>query len=301
MKYRHVRPFSLFGTLATVPFLFAANGGGCQSGNNTATDAGDETSCVDTALCDAGWDPVLCRCAPTAVDSGGGTCVSPLGGHCGGNTTRPCSCAQGLVCTPGDSGLPFGDVGGTCETARDAACIDNIACMQGFVFDSVLCRCVPASTDGGRESAAPLGDASPAPDVATTPVVTADGSATSDGGACVSSQGGSCGGNTVNPCSCAPGLVCTPGDSGLPFGDVGGTCEPARDAACIDNVLCIQGDHWDPVLCRCVPNTAAAGGCQSAQDCQGALPQICMVCADGGSACAHFACTGGQCQTVICE
>jgi hypothetical protein len=40
-------------------------------------------------------------------------------------------------------------------------------------------------------------------------------------------------------------LVCTPGDSGLPFGDVGGTCEPARDAACIDTVLCIQGDAWD--------------------------------------------------------
>jgi hypothetical protein len=46
-------------------------------------------------------------------DSGGG-CVSPQGGPCGGNTTRPCTCAPNLVCTPHDGGPPFGDVGGTC-------------------------------------------------------------------------------------------------------------------------------------------------------------------------------------------
>ncbi|MGH7436629.1 MAG: hypothetical protein ACRENE_13225, partial [Polyangiaceae bacterium] len=45
----------------------------------------------------------------------GGGCVSQQGGPCGGNTSRPCTCASGLTCTPGDAGGPFGDVGGTCQ------------------------------------------------------------------------------------------------------------------------------------------------------------------------------------------
>jgi hypothetical protein len=49
------------------------------------------------------------------MDAGSGGCVSQRGGRCGGNTAHPCTCAAGLTCTPGDGGLPFGDVGGSCE------------------------------------------------------------------------------------------------------------------------------------------------------------------------------------------
>jgi hypothetical protein len=36
-------------------------------------------------------------------------------------------------------------------------------------------------------------------------------------------------------------------------------------------------------------------------DCSGlALPDICMVCSNGMSACAHFACVSGVCAVEIC-
>jgi hypothetical protein len=28
------------------------------------------------------------------------------------------------------------------------------------------------------------------------------------------------------------------------------------DAGCVENVLCIRGDHFDRALCRCVPDSA---------------------------------------------
>ena len=34
--------------------------------------------------------------------------------------------------------------------------------------------------------------------------------------------------------------------------------------ACPDYVFCIRGDHWDSVLCRCVPNEDDAGAMQDA-------------------------------------
>jgi hypothetical protein len=44
------------------------------------------------------------------------------------------------------------------------------------------------------------------------------------------------------------------------------------------------------------------GGDGSSCDCSGlALPDICMVCTDGQSACAHFVCEAGVCQTEICQ
>lgn len=45
----------------------------------------------------------------------------------------------------------------------------------------------------------------------------------------------------------------------------------------------------------------ACGGpdCTSAADCKGVLPGICQVCTDGQTACAHFACVAGRCETQI--
>ena len=101
---------------------------------------------------------------------------------------------------------------------------------------------------------------------------------------------------------CIDRVLCIRGDH---FDPVACKCVPDEDASsqpdaggrrCIDNVLCIQGDHWDPVACKCVP------GCMSAADCHGALPQVCVAECDGGpGACAHFACRAGACETVICE
>lgn len=36
-------------------------------------------------------------------------------------------------------------------------------------------------------------------------------------------------------------------------------------------------------------------------DCNGmALPDICMVCTDGQTACAHFVCSAGMCDVQLC-
>jgi hypothetical protein len=75
-------------------------------------------------------------------------------------------------------------------------------------------------------------------------------------------------------------------------------CVPPADAACVDNVLCIQGDHWDSTLCRCVPDGAT---CKKAADCKGPLPQYCLVCSDGTAACAHWACVNHQCEIATCQ
>jgi len=71
--------------------------------------------CPDGATADAA--PVDSG-APGHPDSGTAACVSDRGGHCGGNIAHPCTCVAPLVCTPGAGGLPFGDVGGTCESAQ---------------------------------------------------------------------------------------------------------------------------------------------------------------------------------------
>ena len=55
------------------------------------------------------------------------------------------------------------------------------------------------------------------------------GALSADGAAQTASQGEHCGGNTANPAQCAAGFTCQPDpNSNLPFGDVGGTCQPAQ-------------------------------------------------------------------------
>jgi hypothetical protein len=64
-----------------------------------------------------------------------------------------------------------------------------------------------------------------------------------------------CGGIANIPCSdpnfprCIddPRDTCDPASGGA---DCGGICAPA----CFQNVLCVQGSHWDGVACKCVPS-----------------------------------------------
>jgi hypothetical protein len=192
----------LFASLLTLtPWLFGADGTGCGRPQ-----------------------------PPVPVDRDASTCVSHLGDHCGGNIQNACSCAADLACTLGDAGLPFGDVGGTCQKpeplpeATDAgACVSDEGghCGGNTRF--------PCSCAAGLDCTPHLGGPAPG-DVGGTcekpkqPDV--------DGGACVSDEGGRCGGNTRFPCSCASGLVCTPEDAGTliapPGGDVGGMCRKPK-------------------------------------------------------------------------
>ncbi len=51
-------------------------------------------------------------------------------------------------------------------------------------------------------------------------------------------------------------LLCglAPACSGEGGSDPTATESQTLAAACVDNVLCIAGDHWDSVACKCVPN-----------------------------------------------
>lgn len=89
---------------------------------------------------------------------------------------------------------------------------------------------------------------------------------------------------------CASSLTCGQGCDP----EVSGRCQ------CVQNVLCIVGDHFDSNLCKCVPDSKASA-CVTAADCKGVLPALCQECSDGGTACAHFACAAGACQIAICE
>lgn len=64
--------------------------------------------------------------------------------------------------------------------------------------------------------------------------------------------------------ACVDNLLCIRGDHFDPtlcrcVPDSDGAVDgPAQvDGACVDNLLCIRGDHFDPALCRCVPDTDA--------------------------------------------
>ena len=82
-------------------------------------------------------------------------------------------------------------------------------------------------------------------------------------------------------------------------GSTGGTSGTGGTGTCVENVLCIRGDHFDTTLCKCVPDQAG-NECKTAADCKGALPALCERCASGSTACAHFECVAGACETVIC-
>jgi hypothetical protein len=182
-------------------------------------------------------------------------------------------------------------------------CVQTVLCIMGDHFDNVLCKCVPD-------------------DAGTT---------------CISQEDGPCGGFTQNPCQCASGLVCVP--NRIP--DIPGACEPQRccpaawdmftcneengttglnchdpqlacassltcNAGCdfqvtgrcpvCDPIVCPTGQVFDSTLCKCVTPP-----CTTAADCTDPLPQLCQVCADGGTACAHWSCVAGQCQVTTCQ
>jgi hypothetical protein len=162
--------------------------------------------------------------------------------------------------------------------ALAASCVQNVLCIKGAHWDPQACKCVPD--------------------------------------ACVSSEDGPCGGFTTHPCTCAPGLVCVP--NRIP--DVPGTCEQPRCCpatwnmyrcneenggtafachnpllGCASSLTCGQGCDFE------VTGQCSGPSCVTAADCTGVLPQLCMVCSDGGAACAHWACVAGQCQVAYCQ
>jgi hypothetical protein len=239
MKLVRLSAVFAFGALTTAPFLFGVSG------------------------CSSGTTPGPSSVADGAVDGPAetGACTSTQGGPCGGNTANPCACVAGLVCTAGDSGLPVGDVGGTCEPPPDATVTDDAsACVSsqggrcgGNTTHPCTCTSglVCTAGDGGGAFGDVGGTCQPPPDA----------TASDDAGACVSGQGERCGGNTAHPCICTSGLVCIPGDGGGVFGDVGGTCQPPADGGAEAGAACtLTGDCAAGLLC-CYSCAPSVSGC----------------------------------------
>ena len=70
-----------------------------------------------------------------------------------------------------------------------------------------------------------------------------------------------CGGFTTNPHKCAAGYTC---DSTGMNPDVPGICKQA----CVQNVLCVQGSHFDHDQCKCVADDCTVTGCAAGQKCE---------------------------------
>lgn len=105
-----------------------------QRGGPCGGNVKDPCSCATGLTCKSNsslpMGDVGGTCQAPADDVDAGACVSQEGEHCGGNTRFPCTCATGLTCTatPGST-LPFGDVGGTCQSATvGATCSSDADC-----------------------------------------------------------------------------------------------------------------------------------------------------------------------------
>jgi hypothetical protein len=247
--------------LLAVAALTIAGGEGCSgavaSGGPGGTDGGSDAGggCVP-ADCAGLPAPALAKVCPDGTSVSATLCERQTNGQCGwgfpacpADAGQPCpalgcfpNCPNGVL--KDHSGCdtcqcaPSGDAGGT------GVCTTNADCSKGDVcgfLESAGCaatgqcfpgpvgpRCGIASSVGcgcnGSQVSIDPSCYSGLPDGYQTKPVLHRGACV-DAGGCVSQRGNPCGGNTAHPCTCAPGLVCTSGDSGLPFGDVGGTCE----------------------------------------------------------------------------
>jgi hypothetical protein len=233
-------------------------GGGACTGSIVSgpSDAGADGGSCSPVDCEGMPAPAIAKVCPDGTSVGATLCVRQ-GSQCGwgfpecpGDAGQQCpalgclpACPNGILkdkngcdtcqCAPGtDSGgtgicttaadCPGGDICGFLESAGCAAtgqCFPGPTGARCAIASTVGCGCngSDVSIDPSCYSGLPSG-------YQTKPVLH-EGACTDSGGACVSQRGGPCGGNTAHPCTCTSGLTCTPGDGGLPFGDVGGTCQ----------------------------------------------------------------------------
>jgi antistasin family protein len=248
--------------LFAVALSTGAAAGGCSGdvapGGSGATDGGTDAPGACTAADCAGLAaPALAKACPGGTSVGATLCERQASGPCDwGFPACPDDAGpacRALGCFPQCPGGVLKDSNGcdTCQCAPPAdgggsgACTSNTDCPNGGVcafLESAGCaangQCFPAPVGARCAIASTVGCGCHGSDVSIDPScysglpngyqskpVLHEGACMDAGGGCVSQRGGPCGGNTARPCTCASGLTCTPGDGGLPFGDVGGSCE----------------------------------------------------------------------------
>jgi hypothetical protein len=89
---------------------------------------------------------------------------------------------------------------------------------------------------------------------------------------CNPAPGGACD-TCPGPAPGAPNFLCPDGVTiGGPAcrANADGTCGwiiVQCPPTCVDNVLCVQGLHWDSMLCKCVPDATGSCACPTGQLC----------------------------------
>lgn len=104
--------------------------------------------------------------------------------------------------------------------------------------------------------------------------------------ACVSGPGGPCGTVGKETCECGPETTCQANP------------DPNFPGVCVfcERTQCAEGQRWDRASCQCITP------CRAADECKGALPDLCKVCPAGESGgCAHWSCVDNACQITYCE
>jgi len=56
------------------------------------------------------------------------------------------------------------------------------------------------------------------------------------------------------------GIACSAATTSGGDAGVSSSAGAGQTSVCVDNILCIQGTHWDAVQCKCVPDPVAATG-----------------------------------------
>jgi hypothetical protein len=259
-----MRAFSNRFAIGFLAALAVAAGAGCGGSTATVGNGGETGDAASSG--DAGG-------GTSAGASGAGTGMASTAGTTSNGVTSTGSGTAGTTGTGGNSAT--GGAGGTATTGGTTGpggassgttgqpCVDNVLCAMGKHWDPNACACVPngdgGSVDGGADSA------TCDPTLICPQIVT-----------------------------CVDGLEyptgCGPTNCDKPLGSCadGGHDAGATKDACVDNVLCKIGEHWDSSACACVPNGTDAGSTSDAGRCVSGLGGHCggfvanpCVCAAG--------------------
>jgi hypothetical protein len=272
-----------------------ASGGFCH-----AASSGGSCACVSPVYCPTGsiCPPMECDCSGGAS---GGTCTCSCPSCMPGQTCQPCAC----TCTAGS--------GGGCVNQGTCACACP-ECPPGETCPACSCGCVQAGTPssggtGGASGPTAICNCPACPNgTSCSPCTCSSSGSATDGGTVpmdpcsTHADQTSCQGDGADQCTwIALGLSCQAGAT-CPSG----VCQQSGGGCICECPACLAGQSCPPCSCSCgsagstcIPPLPPAA-CSTAADCHGALPALCMVCANGGNGCAHFVCDQGQCQVAYC-
>lgn len=188
-----------------------------------------------------------------------------------------------------------------------------------LIANTASVGCCTTDSNGNAACAYPV-DQCPTTPQAVCPcpaiVVNADGSTSGPACNCATPASSSC---TLPPAPTSPVCDLCPTGWQVPSGEPGLCCKTESDSV----IECFSQAVPPPVPPPVSPPPggtvdggpptevdaagplpaldAAAGTCNTASDCNGALPLVCELCPDGGTGCGQFSCVNNQCVVTYCQ